>query len=75
MPDYAKSFGLTCVWALRWRLSGAGGVAPGGVAQSVAGAEVALAVAQPAGTGVAWRGELDLDRAGGWRLTLKPDDK
>ena len=73
MPDYAKSLWLTWVWAMRRRLSGAGRAARAGAAQGVVWSEVTVEVAQPAGTGVAQRGEHHTDRAGGWRLTLKAD--
>lgn len=73
MPDYAKSLWLTCVLARRRRLSGAGRAARAGAAQGGVWSEVVVEVAKLVGSRLAQRGEPDLDRASGWRLTLKAD--
>jgi hypothetical protein len=70
---YAKSLWLTFAWALRWGVCGAGRVARADAVQGVAGLQVAVEVAQPAGTRLAQAGQLNADRAGGWRSILKPD--
>ena len=73
MLAYAKGLWLTFARALRWGVCGAGRVARADAVQGVAGLQVAVEVAQPAGTRLAQAGQLNADRAGGWRLILKPD--
>jgi len=72
---YAES--LEPVFALaRWRGMGRAGRAKrADAAQGVTGSQVAIEVAPRAGRRLAERGQLDTDRASGWRLILKPDGK